>query len=89
MLPPLPFQQNSRIVLFLGLEFQYLPPPSQTQLLLCSNLNLLFSQPLLPIKLDIRNIHQPGCLGGTVCSLCALTAGYYDSEGPEFVYRMT
>lgn len=31
--------------------------------LFCSSLNLLFSPPLLPIKLDIRNIHQPGCLG--------------------------
>lgn len=29
------------------------------QLLLYISLNLLFSWPLLPIKLDIREIHQP------------------------------
>lgn len=60
----LPFPQHSSgVVLSLVLEFQCLPPPSQAALCFCSSLNLLFSQPLLPIKLDIRNIHQPGCVG--------------------------
>ena len=66
VLPSLLFQQKSWGCLFpsawvlisTSSTFQHLPPSNQVQLLLYISLNLLFSQPLLPIKLDIRTVHQ-------------------------------
>lgn len=64
-------------------------PPPQTQLLLYISLNLLVSQPLLPIKLDIREIHQASAARGYSLESLCLNRWCCVLDGPKFIYRIT
>ena len=61
-------------------SFQYLPPSNQVQLLLYISLNLLFSQPLLLIKLDIRTAHQLELFRSRVGCLCVNAVAWVDLD---------
>lgn len=87
-LPPYSSKLLPGLVCFLVLELQYLPPPCQAQLLPYICLSLLFSQPLLPIKLDIRHTHPSVLFRDRVCHFFAWMAECCGLDGPGFIYRL-